>query len=754
MRASDAMAHGAAITMACINGCYRIPYCADTGANVNILSRTRLRELQACDASAREVELDRPVGVDVVGGHIVATHAVDVYVALHTAAGPVRFQDKKRCLIIDCREDELIVGRPTLCELGIDIDRLLEALAGRRDDGDDDPIELEDEPRVWRAHVDMHGVINDLVAAAVANGFPDDRQNELRELCLAFDIWRCELGNDPPAKVEPMVIRLKDGAQPYKCRARTYAPEKSTFMKQFNNELVRLGWIYENPTSRWACPALPVRKANGEYRQTADYRPINALTETIAGVMPNVQVALERCRGKKYFAVFDFLKGFWQLPLATESQECLSYMTDIHVYTPTRVPQGSADAALHFQAVVENVMGTLMYKSVLVWIDDLLMYAETIDGLLHVLRDAFERLDAKGLKLSPKKSKLFLTEVKWCGRMISAAGIGHDPTRIQALQQLPPPTNAAELQQFVCATGWMRESLVDYARIVAPLQDRLDAALAGRRRTKASAAHVPVQLNDREMQSFDAVKELLSHSVKMAFPEPDKQMCLLADASDYGWGLIVTQVTDWQQNVPIQNQKHQLLASMGGLFRGSQLQWTVLEKEMYPLARACDRLEWLLLRPQGVKVYCDHRNLVLLFVPNRELKKHVSGKLLRWSLKLAGIRYEIEHIEGTHNVWADLISRWGSGRQAVDKSETTLPIASCSQSSKMVMQVKAVRAANSRSAKSRIRPIDSERFVWPTLDEIRKLQELHRSKEEHAVRDDNGTWRVADKIWIPPDSMN
>lgn len=92
---------------------------------------------------------------------------------------------------------------------------------------------------------------------------------------------------------------------------------------------------------------------------------------------------------------------------------------------------------------------------------------------------------------------------------------------------------------------------------------------------------------------------------------------MLTDASDTGWGLIVTQVPDLKPTTPIQEQKHELLICMGRDFKDSQLNWTVLEKEMYPIVHACKKLEYLLLRAQGFKIYCDHRHIVHLFAPVR-----------------------------------------------------------------------------------------------------------------------------------------
>ncbi|KAE9259306.1 hypothetical protein PF008_g33400 [Phytophthora fragariae] len=60
-------------------------------------------------------------------------------------------------------------------------------------------------------------------------------------------------------------------------------------------------------------------------------------------------------------------------------------MTDKGIFTPTPVPQGSTDAALHFQSTVEMVLGDLVNKSVIVWIDDLLVFADTAEELLEAI---------------------------------------------------------------------------------------------------------------------------------------------------------------------------------------------------------------------------------------------------------------------------------------------------------------------------------------------------------------------------------
>ncbi|KAE9342591.1 hypothetical protein PR003_g9399 [Phytophthora rubi] len=276
--------------------------------------------------------------------------------------------------------------------------------------------------------------------------------------------------------------------------------------------------------------------------------------------MPNPQVDLELVRGCDFFGLFDFIKGYWQIALDEACQEVLSYMTHRKIYTPRRVPQGSSDAALFFQATIEKCLQELMYKHLLVWIDDLLLYASGVENYLAKLERLFELLDFYGFKLSVAKSSLYEPRVKWCGKIITGQGVSHDPDRIKALTTLSYPTNAGELQQFLCAANWMRESVVDFARAAKPLQEKLDHVLAtASRRTKRVVSGIGIELMDTERAAFDELKNKLTNSASLAFPEPDAVMCLITDASDVGYGIIVTQVRSWQAGNPVIEQQYELL---------------------------------------------------------------------------------------------------------------------------------------------------------------------------------------------------
>lgn len=553
------------------------------------------------------------------------------------------------------------------------------------------------------------------------------------------DVWRDAVGPGPPANVAPLRVSLKVDATPYRSPARKYAPLQAQFIRDYVQYLVDNGLVEQNNASRWASAVVPVRKpgTKDEFRMTIDYRVVNRMTVPIAGTMPSVATTTDAFNGKKFFGRFDFTKGFWQLPLHEESREIFSFITPDGVFTPDQVPQGAMDSALHFQSQVQTELAPLIPHSALVWVDDVILFATTIHDFLQTLRKFFEIVSAANFKLNMLKSSLFELEIKWCGKLVSSDGIRHDPARVNALVELPLPATVADLQRFAFATNWLHDSLPDYARTVAPLHDKLKAEKKRIGRRNRNALQVATSWDSDEKAVYENVLSLVRDSALMAHHDPDAELCVFTDASLFGFGIVVTQVMQWQPGIPVERQNHQLIICKGGTFKHSQLNWTVVEKEAYPIVKACNDLEYLLLRPGGFRLFCDHANLIYIFAPHADLKKHVRDRLQRWEMRLCGLHYRIEHISGDANVWADIVSRWH-----VRGEEQVL--------------VSAVQTRGRRNVPvedlSVLRPLMDADFVFPTWTDIAAAQsEAGREKARLRVdfSEENGVLLVDERPWIP-----
>jgi hypothetical protein len=339
--------------------------------------------------------------------------------------------------------------------------------------GGNDPVELKE-------------ALDEMISSAVRNGASIDLTESMRALFIEYEeIWRIRLGSDPPVKISPMRCELKPGFEPYKASSRRYSPLAQEFMEVETERQIKWGFAYLNPSSQWASSPFCVRKRvkEGEnlpplidlMRMTVDLREVNRRTTTTVWPMPNLEVVLGGIAGAKCFALFDLTSGYWQFPLDPSCREMFSYITDRGIFTPTRVPQGAAGSVAYVQASMCHILGSeLLYICAIPWIDDVLLWANSDKELIESSRKLFDRCKSFGLKLHAKKCQVYTRSAIWCGRVISSEGVAHDPSRLEALRSISLPTTGADLQQFICAVNWLRMTLPDYARTVAPLMNFME----------------------------------------------------------------------------------------------------------------------------------------------------------------------------------------------------------------------------------------------------------------------------------------
>jgi hypothetical protein len=220
--------------------------------------------------------------------------------------------------------------------------------------------------------------------------------------------------------VRPLKIELKSDAKLKRIPARKYAPPQAQFLAAKMAGMENLGLVKKNLTSRWASPPLILPKARPEkFRFTLDLRYPNFQAEQVSWPMPNMEDELASLAGSKYFATFNLMQGYWQLPLHENCQECQSIITPDGVYTPTRVHHGTANATVHMQAIMEDLMHEIRH-SVKIWLVDNMIHVTDEEKLLEVLEHFFNTCLQHGLLLQAAKCNLYRTEVRYCGRIITA----------------------------------------------------------------------------------------------------------------------------------------------------------------------------------------------------------------------------------------------------------------------------------------------------------------------------------------------
>ena len=170
--------------------------------------------------------------------------------------------------------------------------------------------------------------ISQALTNAVENGISEEGKRKLDDLLNEYcDVLRLRLGNDPPAKVEPMLLEFQENVRPVTAKSRRYTLSGGKFMERYVQRLVEFGFGKVTTTAKWvAAPVLVAKPPSAHFLLTLDYRPINAATVPITWPMPHIDSELSDMAESKVFATIEFVSGYLQLPLAEHSQELLSFM--------------------------------------------------------------------------------------------------------------------------------------------------------------------------------------------------------------------------------------------------------------------------------------------------------------------------------------------------------------------------------------------------------------------------------------------
>jgi hypothetical protein len=331
----------------------------------------------------------------------------------------------------------------------------------------------------------------------------------------SMDIFRVAFSSGPAAKLRPLDIKLTTDARPVRVKIRNYSQEQREFLSKWVTGLVRCGMAYSNPTSPWVCAPLLVPKPGpARYRFTVDLRPVNKYTVRHQYPVPNLENELAKLAGSRYYAMLDLSHGYWQLALSDRSQEYQSFLTPDRVYTPTRVLNGTTKAVTHLQSALGEILLTDLRSAVLYWLDDILLHASTVKGLLTAMRKLFGMCAEYNLKLHPNKCILYATEITWCGRLVSANGLRYDPRQLDGLLSMEPPVTGGLLQQFVYAMQWLKHDIPEFSKLMTPLREFKERVYnRSGKRTRRAVARIPLPnlgWSETERSSFEQCKQVLA----------------------------------------------------------------------------------------------------------------------------------------------------------------------------------------------------------------------------------------------------
>ena len=101
-----------------------------------------------------------------------------------------------------------------------------------------------------------------------------------------------------------------------------------------------------------------------------------------------------------------------------------------------------------FCSLMEQCLGDKQFVTLLLYHDDICIFAPTTNDMLDCIELVFDRLKQFNLKIKPKKCQFFSTSVLFLGHVLSAEGISVNPEKVEKVKTCPVPKDTKEVQSF------------------------------------------------------------------------------------------------------------------------------------------------------------------------------------------------------------------------------------------------------------------------------------------------------------------
>ena len=434
----------------------------------------------------------------------------------------------------------------------------------------------------------------------------------------------------PPNRGVEHPITIKPGARVPPPRPLYHqSPKDLAAIRAHIDAGVKNGTIQKS-VSPFGAMMFVVSKKDGSPRIVVDYRALNEITVKNAYPLPLMDELFDRVVNAKYFTSIDLRDGFYQIALPPGDREKTAFRTRFGSFEYTVLPMGLCNAPGTFMQLMNDSFRDMLDKSVLCFLDDILVFSRTEEEHLRHLRAVLQRLREKKLYIKLKKCEFMQSEVAFLGHRIGADGLRVAPDKISSVQQWPKPKNVSDVRSFLGLANFYRRFVRDYSRIALPLTELTKEATAW-------------QWGANQQRAFDELKAALCSPPVLLVPDSTRPFVLNCDACKYAIGATLQQ--DHGNGL-------QPVAYFSAKMTDAERNYDVREQEFMALVRACQHWRHYLHGTQPFTLLTDHDSLKYhRSMPN------LSGRLARWIERMAEFDYILRHIPGKENVVADALSR-------------------------------------------------------------------------------------------------
>ena len=442
-----------------------------------------------------------------------------------------------------------------------------------------------------------------------------------------------------PMKGPAMKIHLKDDVPITPTKIYTARNIPFAFRDAALKEIKRLvaAGILETVTdpTEWISAAMFIAKPDGSIRLVTDFTGLNKYVKRPVHPFPTATDIINSIPAdSQVFAIFDAVKGYWQVELEENSRHLTTFMTPFGRFRYARAPMGLNASGDEFCRRGDEALSGLTFLKKIV--DDIIIFAPDYAILEERITQVLQRCDAAGITLSRKKAQVG-TQVKFAGYLVSNNGIEPDPDRTKAISNFPIPENITDLRSFFGLVNQLGQFTPDLAHMLEPLRGLL--------KPKNAFIWLP-----EHQTAFDNVKQVLTdpNGPILAHFDSSLPIILMTDASrlkGIGFALM--------QQHP--NGQLKLVQCNSRFLSDTETRYAVCELETLAIYWAITKSR-LYLAGTNFTVLTDHKPLVGIFNGTNLNSVH-NQRIQRFMEQLLGFTFNVKYTPGKTHCLADALSR-------------------------------------------------------------------------------------------------
>jgi len=180
---------------------------------------------------------------------------------------------------------------------------------------------------------------------------------------------------------------------------------------------------------------------------------------------------------------------------------------------------GLMNATSVFQRQLNNILSEKIDRGVVIYIDNILIYTQTEEEHVELVRWVLKKLSENGLPVNIEKCIFQVPEVEFVGFQIGTEGVQMSQKKVEDILNWPAPRSVKEVQKFIGFANFYRRFIQGFSQLTLPIQ---------------TLTHNGIMWNWTQQcqEAFEELKHRFMTAPILCHYHPEQRKQIKTDASD------------------------------------------------------------------------------------------------------------------------------------------------------------------------------------------------------------------------------